>query len=154
VVALAAEADSKDDPGMTPTTIGMVAGLGAVLGGAILTGSQSPTSDRIGGALIFSGIALALGSGVVALTRAPNGLFPHEALEAREEDSEVQTLLFPRSKYTTAQAKAWAKRHGYKFAKVDIRPETIRIRQHVPSRYKRLRTIELGRDVSAVVGFT
>ena len=27
--------------------------------------------------------------------------------------SEIQSLLFPRSKYTLAQAKAWVKSHGY-----------------------------------------
>lgn len=32
----------------------------------------------------------------------------------KEGGSEIQSLLFPRSKWTLAEAKKWAKEHGYK----------------------------------------
>src|SRR5208337_1920074 len=46
---------------------------------------------------------------------------------------------------------AWAKSHGYKFGKVDITDQYIRIRQFDPKGLKVKRTKTLGRGIRAVV---
>lgn len=66
----------------------------------------------------------------------------------------MQSLLFPRDRFTPSSAKAWAKKHGYRTGKVDVTAEHVRLRQASPSSFKRMRTIKMGRDVKAVVGWT
>lgn len=71
--------------------------------------------------------------------------------------TDVQTLLIPKSAFTVAQAKAWAKKHGFKFGSVDEggpRAGMHRLRQHDPSDYTAgtFRTISLGDGVEAVIG--
>jgi len=47
--------------------------------------------------------------------------------------SQIQSVLFPRSRYTLAQAKAWIKKHGYKVEEsywvtdIDIDPTTMEL---------------------------
>lgn len=65
--------------------------------------------------------------------------------------SRVQTLMFPRTKFTPATARSWARRYGYKSGKVDITPSYYRIRQLPPG--GRMRTISMGPDVQAVIRF-
>jgi hypothetical protein len=67
--------------------------------------------------------------------------------------SRVQTLIFPRSRFTPSSAKAWARKHRFKSGKVDITGQSIRIRQLPPGGFSRMRTISLGPSVKAVVGF-
>jgi hypothetical protein len=68
--------------------------------------------------------------------------------------SEIQTLIFPkRFGWTVAKALRWADAHGLATRKVDLTSSSIRVRQHPPGRFKRLRTIWLGPKVQAVVGF-
>lgn len=68
--------------------------------------------------------------------------------------SRVQTLIFPRSRFTPAEAKAWAHAHNFKAGKLDVTDQSIRIRQEDPSHFSRMRTIRMGGSpVQAVVGF-
>jgi hypothetical protein len=68
--------------------------------------------------------------------------------------SRVQTLIFPRSRFTPAEAKAWAHAHNFKSGKVDMTEHSIRLRQEDPARFSRMRTIRMGSSpVQAVVGF-
>lgn len=75
-------------------------------------------------------------------------------LRACPAGSEVQTLLFPTSRFTVAAAKAWAARHNWKYSDVDVKPEFIHLRQADPSRYRRIRTVYMGGSgVQARVGW-
>lgn len=64
----------------------------------------------------------------------------------------VQTLLFPRSQYSPSEARAWAKDHGYLAVKVDVQTNYIRLRQRDPAEFSRLRTVDFGKGIKAVVG--
>jgi hypothetical protein len=64
----------------------------------------------------------------------------------------VQTLLFPRDKFTPATATAWARSHGFKSGKTDVTDKYIRIRQLPPG--GRMRTIQFqNTPIRAVVRF-
>lgn len=68
--------------------------------------------------------------------------------------SVVQTLLFPKDKFTVTSAKAWARKHGKKSGKVDVTEKYIRLRQLSPGGFARMRNIPLGSSgVRAVVGW-
>jgi hypothetical protein len=67
--------------------------------------------------------------------------------------SEVQTLLFPRPKFSVAEAKDWARRHGMKFGDVDVKDKYIHLRQADPSGFRRLRNVKFGDRLRAVVGW-
>jgi len=72
----------------------------------------------------------------------------------RRGHSRVQTLIFPRARFTPAEAKAWAHAHQFKSGSVDVTEHSIRLRQEDPSRFSRMRTIRMGSSpVQAVVGF-
>lgn len=73
--------------------------------------------------------------------------------DARSPTSE-QTLIFDKSKFTEAQARAWADAHGFKSSKTDVTPDSIRIRQAEPGAFRAgsFRTIELKPGVKAVIG--
>lgn len=76
--------------------------------------------------------------------------------------SEVQTLLFPRDRWTEHEAKAWARKHGFKYGDLDNPAYTggageyLRLRQADPSEFTALRTIDFGDPrrvgIKAVVG--
>ncbi len=62
------------------------------------------------------------------------------------ETTEVQSILFDKSKWNKAQAKQWTKEHGFKVSDMDI-PETgdyIHFRQEDPDDYKRFRVSDEG----------
>jgi hypothetical protein len=64
----------------------------------------------------------------------------------------VQTLLFPRDKFTPATATAWARSHGFKSGKIDVTDKYVRIRQLPPG--GRMRTIQFqNTPIRAVVRF-
>lgn len=71
-----------------------------------------------------------------------------------EKQTEIQTLIFPKERFTEAEAKRWAKDNGYRSAGVDETGSSYRIRQESPEKYVRLRTISLpgGGGIKAVVG--
>ena len=72
--------------------------------------------------------------------------------EASRKSMEVESLLFSRDdSWTPSKAKAWAQAHGYRYGKVDITDQYIRIRQFSPKGSKVKRTIPFGRGIRAVV---
>lgn len=69
--------------------------------------------------------------------------------------TEVQTLLFPREKFTPLRAKAWAQHHGFRYGKVDTAGNFHRLRQHPPGSFVKgsFRTIPFGKSgIKAVIG--
>jgi peptidoglycan hydrolase-like protein with peptidoglycan-binding domain len=66
---------------------------------------------------------------------------------------QVQSLIFPKARFTQAQAKAWARAHGYRAAKVDATGSSYRLRQKAPHAYRKgmFRTIAMGPAIKAVV---
>jgi hypothetical protein len=68
--------------------------------------------------------------------------------------SRVQTLLFPRPKFTIASARAWATRHAWRSDDVDVKDAFIHLRQEDPAHFSRIRTVFLGGSgVQARVGW-
>ena len=65
---------------------------------------------------------------------------------------EVQTLMFPRSRYSAGEAKRWAKDHGFRATKVDTTDEYHRLRQRDPKDFDEFRTFELGDGIKGVYG--
>jgi hypothetical protein len=57
--------------------------------------------------------------------------------------SSVQSLLFPVSRYTQAQAKAWAKQHGFRYDHIDTTPHYYHLRQFEPPLGVPCRTIHI-----------
>ena len=107
-------------------------------------------------------LALAIGGSVVILGTAGLlawGLTTEKHHGARENPtrcptgSQVQTLLFPRDSYSPNAAKTWAKRHGFKYGKVDVTDRYVRLRQLPPEGFARMRTVTIGKGVKAVVGW-
>lgn len=72
--------------------------------------------------------------------------------ETLEEAMRVQSLLFPRDKWTKPEARDWLKEHGYKSRKVDETDRYYRFRQEDPAQFSVLRTKRFGEDIKAVVG--
>lgn len=65
----------------------------------------------------------------------------------RFDKSEIQSLIFPKRKFSISDAKKWAKTHDFKANKADVTKNNIRIRQFNPNEIKRggeCRTIHLG----------
>lgn len=79
---------------------------------------------------------------------------PRAANPASWGSTKVQTILFDRTMFTPAKAKAWLKAHDYKASKVDETPNQLRFRQFEPSSFelKKFRTITLTNGIQAVVG--
>jgi hypothetical protein len=78
---------------------------------------------------------------------------------AFSRSTDVQTLLFPKDRFTAATARAWAERHDFRAAKVDAGSATatrLRVRQRDPGAFQKgsFRTITLDRThgVEAVIG--
>lgn len=68
--------------------------------------------------------------------------------------SDVQSLLFPRDRFTVAQAREWAHKHRWHIGDVDVKEHFIHIRQEDPRGFRRLRTVHLGGSgVLATVGW-
>jgi len=65
----------------------------------------------------------------------------------------IQSLIFPKNKFSESEAKKWAKSQGFKAPKTDVTENSIRIRQFSPTKIKSgaCRTIPLGSDVKAVL---
>ncbi len=67
--------------------------------------------------------------------------------------SEIQSVIFDRSKWTLKKAKVWLKSKGYKrrFRQTE---DFYRFRQTDPSRYKRFITKKEGNGIKLIIGFT
>lgn len=66
--------------------------------------------------------------------------------------SDVQSLLFDRESFTASTARAWARRHGFRYGDVDVTDGKVRLRQADPVEFSDFRTISLTDGVRAVVG--
>lgn len=60
---------------------------------------------------------------------------------------------FSRDRFTQAQALGWARDHGFRAQKLDVEPNTLRVRQESPADFERMRTITLRPGIKAVVGW-
>ncbi len=78
---------------------------------------------------------------------------PH--VPGRATENSIQTLIFPRPKYTPTSARAWAEKHGFysSNARMDIKPNAIHIRQYNPEDFARIRSVSLGDNVRATMGY-
>jgi hypothetical protein len=76
---------------------------------------------------------------------------PSTDLEERPS-MRVQSLIFPRDRWTKAEARAWLKSHGYKSRSVDETSQSWRFRQEDPDQFDVLRTKAFGDNIKAVVG--
>ena len=70
------------------------------------------------------------------------------------KQTEVQTLIFSKPKFTRASAVKWAKDHDFKSSKVDETGTSFRLRQKPPDSFTEgsFRTITLTDGVKAVIG--
>ena len=94
-----------------------------------------------------------------AVVAAPSGGKLRRPVEGRVGPhgghTEIQALLFPTAKgWTPAKAKAWAKKNDFKYGKVHVTGNYIRLRQRDPGDFRRHRIIGLGSGdrLKAVVG--
>ena len=63
------------------------------------------------------------------------------------EHAKIQSLIFPKNKFTNTKALEWASDHDFKAVKVEPTRNTIRIRQFSPNKIKRgteCKTIQFG----------
>jgi hypothetical protein len=136
-------------PPSTATRVGVAAAI-VVGAGALGVGAWALATHQ-GYLAALKGIWGASGGRVAAMINP----LPLSAGEASQSTT-VQTLLFPRPRYSESRAKAWTRSHGYAVRKSpDVGDRTIRIRQRDPSDFKKgtFRTISLGKSgVKAVVG--
>lgn len=63
----------------------------------------------------------------------------------------VQSIEFSKRDFTLVQAKAWLKREGFKYGKVDETPHEYRFRQEDPFEFTVFRSKTLARGVRATV---
>jgi hypothetical protein len=108
--------------------------------------------------LIAAGIVTFSGAAAWLLTRpAERTAVLHRVGLARlnpvSKSMQVQSLLFPREDFTTSQARAWARKHGYRAGKVDVTDQYVRLRQASPETFRLMRTVPFGESgIKAVVG--
>lgn len=74
--------------------------------------------------------------------------------ELDKEGTEIQSIIFPKGKFTESEAKSFIDRNDFKRPKVDETEDSYRFRQKDPSLFKRFRTIALpdSGGVKAVIG--
>jgi hypothetical protein len=65
----------------------------------------------------------------------------------------VQTLILPKSGFTKAQARAWAKRYGFDIQYIDVKAKSYRIRQRDPKGFRRFASKKLPNGVVIVNGY-
>lgn len=76
----------------------------------------------------------------------------NDLMGSGKSSAKVQSIVFPRSKYTMAKAIRWLDSHGYKYSKVDATKNTYRFRQRVPKKGAKYYTKKLPNGVSLVLG--
>lgn len=72
---------------------------------------------------------------------------PSKNRKKRFENSKIQSLRFPKNKFSMSESKEWATDHGYTAVKIEPSPNYWRIRQFSPNKIKRggeCRTIQFG----------
>jgi len=68
-------------------------------------------------------------------------------------NSQVQSILFERSKWTYAKAMEWLVKHNYSPLKIDITNNFYRFRIFPPSMFSRFRTKKVSDGIEFVIGF-
>jgi hypothetical protein len=126
-------------------------GIGAAILGGLLWSRGGTVLGPVGAVLTISGIVIG-SAGVITSVATPKR---RKALLAGESPSEVQSLIFPRDRFTVKQAWGWAKRNGFKPSRPDLKKNTIRLRQQSPKGFRRMRTktLDSRNDVKAVIGW-
>jgi hypothetical protein len=66
---------------------------------------------------------------------------------------ELQSILFPKSKFSVTEAVEWLKGHQYKYHKVDTGDKYLRFRQREPIHGGRYRTKTLPNGVELVIHY-
>jgi hypothetical protein len=76
-----------------------------------------------------------------------------ERLPVRGQGSRVQSLIFDKAQFTKAEARDWARKHGFRAPAVDEKPNTLRLRQIDPADMQKgtFGTIRFRPGVQAVV---
>lgn len=90
----------------------------------------------------------------VRLGKPKDVLTNKEYVDILKQGSEIQSLVFPKDKFTEAQARAWLKRNNKKSGKIDVTENSFRFRQQDPEGFSRFRTTTLPESggVLAVLG--
>lgn len=70
------------------------------------------------------------------------------------EEQRVQTILFPKSKFSIASAVEWLTKHKYRHRDVDMGDHYLRFRQHEPIPNTRYITKTLPNGVEIVIGYS
>lgn len=153
-------------PGYTPKTAGWsaddISSLSYLYTAAYKEGETIPAEKKsTKGLWVLAGLVAATGiAGTMYITSRKAG--PVQPLEqeryanpSRSPGMTVQSLLFNREAWDVGMAKRWAKNHNYRSDDVDVKPNTIRMRQADPKHFqkKTMRTIQFGDDsgIQAVV---
>lgn len=141
----------------------------AIAAAYALAPSMGPPQDPVWGNTgptftpkVVAAIALGIvGTAAAAAYLIAPEIFGLPALGAHENPStelaerpsmRVQSLIFPRDKWTKPEARAWLKSHGYKSRSVDETSQSYRFRQEDPDQFDVLRTKSFGDNIKAVVG--
>lgn len=66
--------------------------------------------------------------------------------------TKIQSLVFDRAVFNETSARSWARNHGFDQLDVDLKTNTLRLRQRRPSSFAQLRTVQLAPGVKAVIG--
>lgn len=67
--------------------------------------------------------------------------------------SKIQSIIFSRKKWNPAIARKWLIEHNFKCKKIDVKPLTLRYRQHEPGTFKRFRVKTLNKGIKLIIGF-
>jgi hypothetical protein len=79
---------------------------------------------------------------------------PRRTAYPQDASTKVQSLQFDKDLFTAAEAKAWAKAHGFRYGKVDLgQGNWLRLRQADPENFRpsTFRVIPLREGVQAVI---
>ncbi len=74
--------------------------------------------------------------------------FEDKPKESVEKSSKVQSILFSTDKFDAKKAKAWLKKHGFKFSDLDVKPDNLHFRQFDPTG-KKTRSLQLSPGILA-----
>ena len=132
--------------GQRPMSLGKKIAIGAgitVGAAAVGVGAYSWWTEQ-SLSLLFGKATGAIGD----LIGAEDALVAEEVYASAKLDAaskmRVQSLLFPRDEFSVSQARAWARRRGYRDSRPDITPRYIRLRQRDPAKFSTFRTVPLG----------
>src|ERR1700690_3484004 len=117
---------------------------------AILATTDSAIDWRT---VLLSGLAAAGVIGLFWLSIGFAGTASRSTRAKKPVSTRVQSLLFSRrAGWTVSRANKWAKAHGYIARDADVTAGNVRLRQHDPKNFRRLRTVTFGKGIKAVVG--